>query len=44
VAYEHNDAAALEAAINENAGTYRQALVVTDGVFSMDGTFPARPV
>ncbi|MFH1184470.1 MAG: glycine C-acetyltransferase [Chloroflexota bacterium] len=36
-AYEHNDPAALEAAIKENAGSYRRALLVTDGVFSMDG-------
>jgi glycine C-acetyltransferase len=43
VAYEHNDAAALEAAINENAGTYRRALVVTDGVFSMDGDIAPLP-
>src|SRR5512142_3232574 len=35
VAYDHNDAAALAVAIQENAGTYRRALIVTDGVFSM---------
>ena len=43
VAYEHNDAGALEAAIKENAGTYRRALVVTDGVFSMDGDIAPLP-
>lgn len=43
VAYEHNDAAALEAAIKENAGTYRRALIVTDGVFSMDGDIAPLP-
>jgi len=43
VAYEHNDPAALEKAINENAGTYRRALVVTDGVFSMDGDIAPLP-
>jgi len=43
VAYEHNDAAALEAAIQENAGTYRRGLVVTDGVFSMDGDIAPLP-
>ena len=43
VAYEHNDPAALEAAIQENAGKYRRALVVTDGVFSMDGDIAPLP-
>src|SRR5512147_1753254 len=43
VAYEHNDPAALEKAINENAGSYRRALVVTDGVFSMDGDIAPLP-
>jgi glycine C-acetyltransferase len=43
VAYEHNDPSALEAAIKENAGTYRRALAVTDGVFSMDGDIAPLP-
>ena len=43
VAYEHNDPPALEAAIKENAGTYRRALIVTDGVFSMDGDIAPLP-
>ena len=43
VAYEHNDPAALDAAIKENAGTYRRALIVTDGVFSMDGDIAPLP-
>ncbi len=43
VAYDHNDPAALEAAIKENAGTYRRALIVTDGVFSMDGDIAPLP-
>jgi glycine C-acetyltransferase len=43
VPYEHNDPAALEAAINANAGTYRRALLVTDGVFSMDGDIAPLP-
>jgi glycine C-acetyltransferase len=43
VAYEHNDPAALEAAIKENAGTYRRGLLVTDGVFSMDGDIAPLP-
>src|SRR5512135_1337293 len=43
VAYEHNDPAALAVAIQENAGTYRRALIVTDGVFSMDGDIAPLP-
>jgi glycine C-acetyltransferase len=43
VAYEHNNPAALEAAIGENAGTFRRALLVTDGVFSMDGDIAPLP-
>jgi glycine C-acetyltransferase len=35
--YEHCDPASLEAVIKENLSQYRRALVVTDGVFSMDG-------
>ncbi len=42
-AYEHNDPAALEAVVKENAGTYRRALLVTDGVFSMDGDVAPLP-
>lgn len=42
-AYDHNDPTALEAAIEENAGTYRRALIVTDGVFSMDGDIAPLP-
>jgi glycine C-acetyltransferase len=43
VAYEHNEAPALEAAIQSNAGSYRRGLVVTDGVFSMDGDVAPLP-
>jgi glycine C-acetyltransferase len=43
VAYEHNDAAALESAIKDNAGNHRRGLVVTDGVFSMDGDIAPLP-
>ncbi len=35
--YNHCDPAHLQAVINENKGTYRRALIITDGVFSMDG-------
>jgi len=37
VRYSHADPADLERVIKENAGTYRRALCITDGVFSMDG-------
>jgi glycine C-acetyltransferase len=37
IAYEHCDAAALDAALSKHLSAYRRALVVTDGVFSMDG-------
>ena len=37
VVYEHCDTADLEAKIAENLPSYRRGLVVTDGVFSMDG-------
>jgi glycine C-acetyltransferase len=37
IAYAHNDPEALEEQIKENLSKYRRALVVTDGVFSMDG-------
>ena len=43
ISYDHNDPAALEAVIKENAGTYRRALIVTDGVFSMDGDISPLP-
>jgi glycine C-acetyltransferase len=37
VRYAHNDVNDLERVIKENEGSYRRALIVTDGVFSMDG-------
>jgi len=37
VRYGHADPASLDQVIKENEGTYRRALVITDGVFSMDG-------
>jgi glycine C-acetyltransferase len=40
VRYDHADPASLEAVIRENEGQYRRGLIVTDGVFSMDGDFP----
>ncbi|HEY5731203.1 MAG TPA: glycine C-acetyltransferase [Anaerolineales bacterium] len=43
IAYEHNDAGALEDAIKEHASNFRRALIVTDGVFSMDGDVAPLP-
>ncbi|MCB2213779.1 glycine C-acetyltransferase [bacterium] len=40
VRYDHADPASLDAVIRENEGQYRRGLIVTDGVFSMDGDFP----
>ncbi len=37
VVYEHADPADLAAKVTENLPQYRRGLVVTDGVFSMDG-------
>jgi glycine C-acetyltransferase len=37
IAYEHNDPKSLDEQIQANLSQYRRALVVTDGVFSMDG-------
>lgn len=37
VVYEHCDANDCERAIKENLGLFRRAMLITDGVFSMDG-------
>ncbi len=37
IPYDHCDAASLEAVIKENLPQFRRAIVITDGVFSMDG-------
>ncbi len=37
VRFAHADPLDLERVIKENEGSYRRALIVTDGVFSMDG-------
>lgn len=39
VRFEHCNPASLEAAIREHQGNFRRGLVITDGVFSMDGDF-----
>lgn len=38
--YAHADPASLEAVIKENEGGYQRGLIITDGVFSMDGDYP----
>ena len=38
--YDHADPDSLESAIKGHEGQYRRGLIVTDGVFSMDGDFP----
>ena len=43
IPYEHNDSSALEDAIKDNLSSYRRALIVTDGVFSMDGDIALLP-
>jgi len=43
IAYEHNSPESLEEAIKENLSQYRRALVVSDGVFSMDGDIAPLP-
>lgn len=42
VRYTHNDASALEDAIKKESG-YRRALIISDGVFSMDGDIAPLP-
>lgn len=37
IVFEHRDAADLERKIEENLSNYRRGLMITDGVFSMDG-------
>ena len=37
VRYNHCDPAHLEQVIKENEGSYEKAMIITDGVFSMDG-------
>jgi glycine C-acetyltransferase len=43
IPYEHNDPSALEDAIKDNASNFRRALIITDGVFSMDGDIAPLP-
>jgi len=39
VRYKHCDPISLESVIREHQGTYRRGLIITDGVFSMDGDY-----
>lgn len=43
IAYEHNDPHSLEEQIKANLPNFRRALIVTDGVFSMDGDIAPLP-
>jgi glycine C-acetyltransferase len=43
IAYEHNDVHSLEEQIKANLSQFRRALIVTDGVFSMDGDIAPLP-
>lgn len=38
--YTHASPSSLEAVIKENEGSYQHGLIITDGVFSMDGDYP----
>jgi glycine C-acetyltransferase len=40
IRYDHASPESLEKVIKENEGQYRRGMIVTDGVFSMDGDFP----
>ena len=41
--YKHLNMVDLDAKLKENAGKYRRSLVITDGVFSMDGDIAPLP-
>ena len=43
IAYEHNDVKSLEEQIQANLNNYRRGLIITDGVFSMDGDIAPLP-
>ena len=40
IRYDHASPVSLEKVIKENEGQYRRGMIVTDGVFSMDGDYP----
>lgn len=41
--FRHNDMASLEKILEENRASHRQALIVVEGLYSMDGDFPELP-
>jgi len=43
IAYEHRDVKSLEEQIQANLGQVRRAVIITDGVFSMDGDIAPLP-
>ncbi len=43
IPYEHNDPKSLEEAIKTNLSNFRRGLIITDGVFSMDGDIAPLP-
>jgi 8-amino-7-oxononanoate synthase len=43
LSFSHNDPAALERALRERRGQYKRALIVVEGVYSMDGDIPDLP-
>lgn len=43
ISYPHNDPEALESLLREKRGAYKRAVIVTEGLFSMDGNIPDLP-
>ncbi len=43
ISYAHNDADALELILKEKRHEYRRAIIITEGLFSMDGNVPDLP-
>lgn len=43
ISYTHNDCDALEEALKEKRDDYKHAIIVTEGLFSMDGNVPDLP-
>lgn len=41
--FRHNNLADLEKVLKENRGNYKNALILTEGLYSMDGDFPDLP-
>lgn len=43
LSYPHNDPEALERILQEKRGDFKRAIIVTEGLFSMDGNIPDLP-